>query len=169
MVDGRYTRQSPLQCGPFPLPYILTYTDIRMRNLCCKQKRTLQLLHFSSEPKKPRNIVISCQTQRVKDVWQWKQTSKPVRSNKKSELERKKDERAARRAIVKDRKNRPQDGDEGAEFVSFSNQLQALGLKLREVPGDGKLQAGDSCLIMTNQDVLVEEHNVFNVSPAHSQ
>uniref|UniRef100_A0A3B4TCB9 OTU domain-containing protein 3 n=1 Tax=Seriola dumerili TaxID=41447 RepID=A0A3B4TCB9_SERDU len=66
-----------------------------------------------------------------------KQTSKPVRSNKKSELERKRDERAARRAIVKDRKNRPQDGDEGAEFVSFSNQLQALGLKLREVPGDG--------------------------------
>ncbi|XP_033484115.1 OTU domain-containing protein 3 [Epinephelus lanceolatus] len=66
-----------------------------------------------------------------------KQTPKPVRSNKKSELERKRDERAARRAIVKDRKNRPQDGDEGAEFVSFSNQLQALGLKLREVPGDG--------------------------------
>ncbi|XP_026189538.1 OTU domain-containing protein 3 isoform X2 [Mastacembelus armatus] len=66
-----------------------------------------------------------------------KQTSKPVRSNKKSELERKRDERAARRAIVKDRKNRPQDGDEGAEYVSFSNQLQALGLKLREVPGDG--------------------------------
>ncbi|XP_029290794.1 OTU domain-containing protein 3 isoform X1 [Cottoperca gobio] len=66
-----------------------------------------------------------------------KQTPKPVRSNKKSELERKRDERAARRAIVKDRKNRPQDGDEGAEFVSFSNQLQALGLRLREVPGDG--------------------------------
>ncbi|XP_034394229.1 OTU domain-containing protein 3 [Cyclopterus lumpus] len=66
-----------------------------------------------------------------------KQTAKPVRSNKKSELERKKDERAARRAIVKDRKNRPQDGDEAAEFVSFSNQLQALGLRLREVPGDG--------------------------------
>lgn len=66
-----------------------------------------------------------------------KQTPKPVRSNKKSELERKRDERAARRAIVKDRKNRPQDGDDGAEFVSFSNQLQALGLKLREVPGDG--------------------------------
>lgn len=52
-------------------------------------------------------------------------------------MERKRDERAARRAIVKDRKNRPQDNDEGAEFVSFSNQLQALGLKLREVPGDG--------------------------------
>uniref|UniRef100_A0A3P9JR07 OTU domain-containing protein 3 n=1 Tax=Oryzias latipes TaxID=8090 RepID=A0A3P9JR07_ORYLA len=66
-----------------------------------------------------------------------KQTAKPVRSNKKVELERKRDERAARRAFVKDRKNRPQDADEGAEFVSFSNQLQALGLKLREVPGDG--------------------------------
>ncbi|KAM9344042.1 OTU domain-containing protein 3 [Pholidichthys leucotaenia] len=66
-----------------------------------------------------------------------KQTPKTVRSNKKSEQERKRDERAVRRAIAKDRKNRPQDGDEGAEFVSFSNQLQALGLKLREVPGDG--------------------------------
>ncbi|XP_061591027.1 OTU domain-containing protein 3 [Cololabis saira] len=66
-----------------------------------------------------------------------KQTAKPVRSNKKGEVERKRDDRAARRAIAKDRKNRPQEGDEGAEFVSFSNQLQALGLKLREVPGDG--------------------------------
>lgn len=66
-----------------------------------------------------------------------KQTAKPVKSNKKGELERKRDDRAARRAIAKDRKNRPQDNDEGAEYVSFSNQLQALGLKLREVPGDG--------------------------------
>lgn len=66
-----------------------------------------------------------------------KQTPKPVRSNKKSELERKRDERAARRAIAKDRKNKGQDVDDGAEFLSFSNQLQALGLKLREVPGDG--------------------------------
>lgn len=66
-----------------------------------------------------------------------KQTPKSGRSNKKNDVERKRDERAARRAIAKDRKNRPQDGDDGAEFVSFSNQLQALGLKLREVPGDG--------------------------------
>ncbi|XP_054904582.1 OTU domain-containing protein 3 [Poeciliopsis prolifica] len=66
-----------------------------------------------------------------------KQTAKPVKSNKKGELERKRDERAARRAIAKDRKNRPQDNDDGAEYVSFSKQLQALGLKLREVPGDG--------------------------------
>lgn len=66
-----------------------------------------------------------------------KQMQKTVRSNKKGDQKRKRDERAVRRAIAKDRKNRPQDGDEGAEFVSFSNQLQALGLKLREVPGDG--------------------------------
>ncbi|XP_062316097.1 OTU domain-containing protein 3 [Osmerus eperlanus] len=67
-----------------------------------------------------------------------KQTGKPVRGNRKGDAERKRDERAARRAIAKDRKNRPQDGgDDAEEFVSFSNQLQALGLKLREVPGDG--------------------------------
>lgn len=65
-----------------------------------------------------------------------KQMQKTVRTNK-SDLERKRDERAVRRAIARDRKNRPQDSDEGAEFVNFSNQLQALGLKLREVPGDG--------------------------------
>uniref|UniRef100_A0A3P9DTL9 OTU domain-containing protein 3 n=1 Tax=Maylandia zebra TaxID=106582 RepID=A0A3P9DTL9_9CICH len=79
-----------------------------------------------------------------------KQTHKSLRSNKKSELERKRDERAVRRAIAKDRKNRPQDGDEGAEFVSFSNQLQALGLKLREVPGDG------NCLFRALGDQLEE-------------
>ncbi|XP_030624954.1 OTU domain-containing protein 3 isoform X2 [Chanos chanos] len=66
-----------------------------------------------------------------------KQTGKPVRGNRKYDLERKRDERAARRALAKDRKNRPRGEDEGEEFVSFSNQLQALGLKLREIPGDG--------------------------------
>uniref|UniRef100_A0A3Q3DRS7 OTU domain-containing protein 3 n=1 Tax=Hippocampus comes TaxID=109280 RepID=A0A3Q3DRS7_HIPCM len=66
-----------------------------------------------------------------------KHTAKLSRSNKKNELERKRDERAARRALAKARKNHPQDDDEGAEFLSFSTQLQAMGLKLREVPGDG--------------------------------
>ncbi|XP_030393299.1 OTU domain-containing protein 3 [Gopherus evgoodei] len=61
---------------------------------------------------------------------------------KKAELERKRDERAARRALAKERRNRaPAEEDGGGaaaqEFVSFGNQLQALGLKLREVPGDG--------------------------------
>uniref|UniRef100_A0A8C2HP38 OTU domain-containing protein 3 n=1 Tax=Cyprinus carpio TaxID=7962 RepID=A0A8C2HP38_CYPCA len=66
-----------------------------------------------------------------------KQSGKPIKGNRKCELERKRDERAARRALAKDRKNRPPGGADGEEFVSFSNQLQALGLKLREVPGDG--------------------------------
>ncbi|KAG7472740.1 hypothetical protein MATL_G00111920 [Megalops atlanticus] len=66
-----------------------------------------------------------------------KQSGKPVRGNRKCDVERKRDERAVRRALAKDRKNRPQGDDEGAEFISFTNQLQALGLKLREVPGDG--------------------------------
>ncbi|XP_077371220.1 OTU domain-containing protein 3 [Festucalex cinctus] len=59
------------------------------------------------------------------------------RRNKKSELERKRDERSACRALAKARKNLPQDDDNKAEFLSFSTQLQSMGLKLREVPGDG--------------------------------
>lgn len=70
-----------------------------------------------------------------------KQSGKPIKGNRKCELERKRDERAARRALAKDKKNRPPGGEDGEEFVSFSNQLQALGLKLREVPGDGYVWA----------------------------
>ncbi|MBN3324722.1 OTUD3 protein, partial [Atractosteus spatula] len=66
-----------------------------------------------------------------------KQSAKAGRGNRKCDVERKRDERAARRALAKDRKNRPPGEEQGEEFVSFSNQLQALGLKLREVPGDG--------------------------------
>lgn len=77
-----------------------------------------------------------------------KQSGKPVRGNRKYDLERKRDERAARRALVKDRKNRPPGEGEGEEFVSFSNQLKALGLKLREVPGDG------NCLFRALADQL---------------
>ncbi|XP_051844333.1 OTU domain-containing protein 3 [Antechinus flavipes] len=59
-------------------------------------------------------------------------------SGRKAEAERKRDERAARRALAKERRNRTEPGAGGEEeFVSFANQLQALGLKLREVPGDG--------------------------------
>lgn len=69
-----------------------------------------------------------------------KQLGKPARGNRKCEVERKRDERAARRALAKYRKQIPPEEDEGEEFVSFSNQLEALGLKLREVPGDGYVQ-----------------------------
>ncbi|XP_072888001.1 OTU domain-containing protein 3 [Hemitrygon akajei] len=60
-----------------------------------------------------------------------------TRTNRKLDLERKRDEKAARRALAKERKNRSQGGTEDEEFVSFANQLLAMGLKLREVPGDG--------------------------------
>uniref|UniRef100_A0AAA9TZA2 OTU domain-containing protein 3 n=1 Tax=Bos taurus TaxID=9913 RepID=A0AAA9TZA2_BOVIN len=65
---------------------------------------------------------------------------RPGSGSRRAEAERKRDERAARRALAKERRNRPESGGGGAceeEFVSFANQLQALGLKLREVPGDG--------------------------------
>ncbi|XP_066493219.1 OTU domain-containing protein 3 isoform X1 [Tiliqua scincoides] len=53
-----------------------------------------------------------------------------------AEAERKKDARAARRAQARERRNRPQ--AEGAgPGGSLAGQLQALGLRLREVPGDG--------------------------------
>ncbi|XP_028615611.1 OTU domain-containing protein 3 [Grammomys surdaster] len=65
--------------------------------------------------------------------------SRPSSGSRRAEAERKRDERAARRALAKERRNRPEPGGSGCEeeFVSFANQLQALGLKLREVPGDG--------------------------------
>ncbi|XP_042807347.1 OTU domain-containing protein 3 isoform X2 [Panthera leo] len=65
---------------------------------------------------------------------------RPGSGSRKAEAERKRDERAARRALAKERRNRPESGGGSGceeEFVSFANQLQALGLKLREVPGDG--------------------------------
>ncbi|XP_021486429.1 OTU domain-containing protein 3 isoform X1 [Meriones unguiculatus] len=64
---------------------------------------------------------------------------RPGSGGRRAEAERKRDERAARRALAKERRNRPEPGGSGCEeeFVSFANQLQALGLKLREVPGDG--------------------------------
>ncbi|XP_020636807.1 OTU domain-containing protein 3 [Pogona vitticeps] len=52
----------------------------------------------------------------------------------KAETERKRDERAARRALARERRNRPPRGEgEGG----LAAQLQPLGLRLREVPGDG--------------------------------
>ncbi|OCT73448.1 hypothetical protein XELAEV_18036425mg [Xenopus laevis] len=59
------------------------------------------------------------------------------RPGKKAEIERKRDERAARRAWVNERKNRAAENSDAEEFVSFANQLQVLGLRVREVPGDG--------------------------------
>ncbi|KAM8927880.1 OTU domain-containing protein 3 [Pelodytes ibericus] len=65
-----------------------------------------------------------------------KQAVRP-RPGKKAEIERKRDERAARRALAKERRNRAGETPDSEEFLSFANQLQVLGLRLREVPGDG--------------------------------
>lgn len=61
--------------------------------------------------------------------------SRPGSGRGRAEAERKRDERAARRARAKERRDPAEPG--GDESVSFANQLRALGLKLREVPGDG--------------------------------
>ncbi|XP_006862471.1 PREDICTED: OTU domain-containing protein 3 [Chrysochloris asiatica] len=77
--------------------------------------------------------------------------SRPGSGSRKAEAERKRDERAARRALAKERRNRPEPSGGGSceeEFLSFANQLQALGLKLREVPGDGSARA---CLLRLRQ------------------
>lgn len=95
-----------------------------------------------------------------------KQSGKPIKGNRKYELERKRDERAARRALAKDKKNRPPGGEDGEEFVSFSNQLQALGLKLREVPGDGYVWV--FCyrmIVMTMYGSLRSQASVSHVVP----
>lgn len=57
----------------------------------------------------------------------------------KAEVERKRDERAARRALARERRNRAQGEGEpdGGGGGGLNDQLRALGLRLREVPGDG--------------------------------
>ncbi|XP_039223376.1 OTU domain-containing protein 3 isoform X3 [Crotalus tigris] len=54
----------------------------------------------------------------------------------KAEVERKRDERAARRALARERRNRAQ-GEGEPDGGGLNDQLRALGLRLREVPGDG--------------------------------
>ncbi|XP_061075121.1 OTU domain-containing protein 3-like isoform X2 [Conger conger] len=61
----------------------------------------------------------------------------PGKLVQKSHVESKQDEHTACRTLANDWKNRPQGEEVGNEFVSLTNQLQALRLKVREVPGDG--------------------------------
>ncbi|KAJ8260228.1 hypothetical protein GJAV_G00178560 [Gymnothorax javanicus] len=56
-------------------------------------------------------------------------------THKTSNVEKEQDKLTACRSSASDGRNRLEEG--GEEFVSLTNQLQALGLKLREVPGDG--------------------------------
>ena len=66
-----------------------------------------------------------------------KHGSKP-RSQRKDDIERKRDERARRNALKKERESKEYYAFEDDEnFVSFRNQLEALGLKIKDIPGDG--------------------------------
>ena len=58
---------------------------------------------------------------------------KASKSQRRDDQERKRDERARRNALRKEKDNLEEDG----EFVSFSNQLQVQGLKIKEIIGDG--------------------------------
>ena len=69
-------------------------------------------------------------------------TKKPKKSRSQSagkwrdEVERKRDERARRNALKKEREAKEYlENDEN--FVSFSNQLQAIGYKIKDIKGDG--------------------------------
>ena len=60
------------------------------------------------------------------------------RGERRDDLERKRDERAKRSALRKEKEAREHYSLEDDEsYVSFCNQLQAVGLKIREIPGDG--------------------------------
>lgn len=84
-----------------------------------------------------RKCLRCCCGSRFSEVMSRKQSVRSRPGVKKAELERKRDERAARRALVKERRNRTGEAGDLEEFVSFANQLQVLGLRMREVPGDG--------------------------------
>lgn len=63
--------------------------------------------------------------------------NKPKHGGKsRDEVERKRDERGKRNAFKKEREAKEYlENDEN--FVSFSNQLQAMGYKIKDIKGDG--------------------------------
>ena len=65
-----------------------------------------------------------------------KGNSAKSKGQKKEDLERKRDERARRRVVKKEREIKEYlENDEN--FVSFKNQLEAIGLKIKDILGDG--------------------------------
>ena len=64
---------------------------------------------------------------------------KQTKGQRREELERKRDDRVRRNALKKERKAKEY-LEEDENFVSFSNQLEALGLKIKDIPGDGWVQ-----------------------------
>ena len=61
---------------------------------------------------------------------------KQSKGQRRDELERKRDDRVRRNALKKERKIKEYREDD-QDFASFSNQLEALGLKIKDIPGDG--------------------------------
>ena len=60
------------------------------------------------------------------------------RGERKNDLERKRDERAKRLAMRKENKAKAYySPEDDKDYVNFSNQLQTIGLKIKEIPGDG--------------------------------
>lgn len=63
-------------------------------------------------------------------------SKKQTKGQRRDDLERKRDDRVRRNALKKERKIKEYLADD-EDFVSFSNQLAALSLKIKEIPGDG--------------------------------
>ncbi|XP_020608262.1 OTU domain-containing protein 3-like isoform X2 [Orbicella faveolata] len=76
---------------------------------------------------------------------------KQTKGQRRDELERKRDDRVRRNALKKERKMKEYLEDD-QDFASFSNQLEALGLKIKDIPGDG------NCLFRALGDQIEGEH-----------
>lgn len=63
-------------------------------------------------------------------------SKKQTKGQRRDDLERKRDDRVRKNALKKERKIKEYLADD-EDFVSFSNQLAALSLKIKDIPGDG--------------------------------
>lgn len=61
---------------------------------------------------------------------------KQTKGQRRDDLERKRDDRVRRNAFKKERKIKEY-LEHDQDFTSFANQLEALGLKIKDIPGDG--------------------------------
>ena len=62
---------------------------------------------------------------------------KSGKGQRKDALEKKRDERAVKRALQRERKLKGCLDEDEEDFVAFSNQLSVQGFRIKDVPGDG--------------------------------
>ena len=62
---------------------------------------------------------------------------KSGKGQRKDALEKKRDERAVKRALQRERKLKGYLDEDEEDFVAFSNQLSVQGFRIKDVPGDG--------------------------------